>query len=45
MSGSDGTIRTIITALDKAAFAASAGLAASPLNGYQQSFIHLERLS
>ncbi|WP_268871194.1 hypothetical protein [Pseudomonas sp. Ant30-3] len=44
MSGSDGT-GNIITALDKAAFAASAGLAASPLRGYQQGFIHLERLS
>ncbi|WP_263596516.1 hypothetical protein [Pseudomonas fluorescens] len=44
MSGSDGTVN-IITALDQAAFAASARLAASPLKGYQQSFIHLERPS
>jgi hypothetical protein len=42
MSCSDGTAVPTITALDKPAFAASAKLAASPMKGYQQGFIHLE---
>ncbi|MHC8306865.1 hypothetical protein [Pseudomonas sp. PB3P13] len=45
MSGGDGSARIIITALDKPAFAVSARLAALTLKGYQQGFIHLERLS
>jgi hypothetical protein len=45
MSRSDGTAVPTITALDQPAFAASAKLAALPMKGYQQGFIHLECLS
>ncbi|MBD9441095.1 hypothetical protein [Pseudomonas sp. PDM04] len=45
MSGSDETTNATITALDQAAFAASAQLAALALKVYQQGFIHLECLS
>jgi hypothetical protein len=45
MHGGDVTPPTTITALDRAAFAASANLAASALKGYQQGFIPFECLS
>ncbi|SEE85833.1 MULTISPECIES: hypothetical protein [Pseudomonas] len=45
MSCSDRTTGLTITALDQAAFAASAKLAAATMKVYQQGFIHLECLS
>jgi len=44
MHRSDKTVRVIITALDRRAFAASANLARSTLKVYQQGFIQFECL-